>query len=109
MDKKYQDIIDDIREIYLKSGSDLYYKSSDWDLNPYQKSKDGIEITLDYGSVCSMQTPDGGHPVLGSRSCGDDDLAMKMIHDKYQFAIVRPQLPDEKCHYCASGPTYRIM
>ena len=62
---EHKKILDKIRQLYIESGGKPLYEPEDFGLNPYSKSKSGIEIDFDYGVSHNMYTSDGYYTILG--------------------------------------------
>lgn len=94
--ENYMKIMNDIRSIYVETGSELFYNIRDFgnDMNEYYPSKDGkLHLKFYYNSVHDLITPEGCHSVLGSRMCGNDSKAMEKLIDR--FGLVKEWESDQ--------------
>jgi hypothetical protein len=86
IEEKYMNIMNEIRSIYQKNGSQLFHSVEEFGdhMNPYYPSKDGKNhIVMYYTSVHNLITPEGSHTVLGSRVCGNDDQAAEEVITRF--------------------------
>lgn len=111
---EHKEILDKIRELYVKSGGKLFHEPEAWGLNEYEKSIDGIEVSFDYGVPSHMRTPDGYYVILGSCVCGDSEIFWELFTKEFDTVIVVPKRDDSKIRgtmeyqSCYSGPIVRI-
>jgi len=110
---EHKEILDKIRDLYIKSGAKLSYKPEDWGLNKSEMSIDGIEVYFDYGVPVRMHTPDGYYVILGSCLCGNSEEFWELFTQEFETEIVVPKRDDGKTspieyQSCYSGPIVRI-
>lgn len=110
---EHKEILDKIRELYIKAGGKPFYEPEDWGLNKYEKSIEGIEVIFDYGVPSRMITPDGYYMILGGCVCGDSEKFWELFTEEFEIVILKQKRDDGKTHYmeyqCSySGPLVRI-
>lgn len=92
-ESKYAELVNKVRAIYEKHGSELYYSADDWSLNQYQATKTNLVFVFYYDSLNQIKTPLGGITPLGSYSAGNTKAAMEEIIK--EFGLIHTKTTNE--------------
>lgn len=85
---KYAKMVDEVRAVYKKHGSELFHQADEYGLNEFFVSGGGIEFVFYYDGLSEIRTPDGQITPLGSRGAGNEQAAHDELVDRFGLVLV---------------------
>ena len=97
IDPEHAKILDKIVELKKRAGINCLYDWRSWGINPYEKSKDGIVLAVDYGVPEHVYTPDGYY-IFGSISWSGNALETfwKLMRETFELIEIKSKRNDKE-------------